>query len=130
MDSIKREYPRMSKKIKAMINIHLDDANLGTLSLNTKNEKIKLLAETKDISWGGFCLQLSKLPKDRDNRFTPEKAHTIVGKSIVVNLNNPHLTLWGDVVRFDSKGMQMAIIITKVSDYELWQEMCNKKENT
>jgi hypothetical protein len=129
MDSIKREYPRMSKKIKAMINIHLDDANLGTLSLKTKNENIKLLAETKDISWGGFCLQLSKLPKDRDNRFTPEKAHTIIGKPIVVNLNKPHLTLWGDVVRFDSKGKQMAIIITKVSDYELWQELCKKQES-
>ncbi|MBN2298212.1 MAG: hypothetical protein JXM72_06435 [Deltaproteobacteria bacterium] len=130
MDSIKREYPRKTKKIKAMINIRIDDSTMSALSPGIKDETLKIIAETKDISWGGFCLQLPKLPRDRGKRFTPEKAHTVVGRQIVVSLNNPHLTLWGEVIRFDSNAQEMAIIITKVSDYDLWQELCNAQEVT
>ena len=124
MDSIKREYPRKQKNIKAMINIHFDESDLGTLSLSASGETIRLMAETKDISWGGFCLQFSKPPQDRNNRFTPENAHTLTGSQVAVNLSTPPLTLWGDVLRYDAQTKQMAIIITKVSDYDLWQELC------
>ncbi|HHO77078.1 MAG TPA: hypothetical protein ENN05_11730 [Deltaproteobacteria bacterium] len=128
MDSIKREYPRKSKKIKGMINIHINDSTMEALSPGIKDETIKIIAETKDISWGGFCLQMTNLPRDRGKRFTPEKAHTIVGRQIVVSFNNPHLTLWGEVIRLDSKAHEMAITITKVSDYDLWQGLCDAQE--
>ncbi len=127
MDDIKREYPRKQQKIKAMINIKLEDPDAPTLSLSTKGKDIRLVAETKDISWGGFCLKFASVPSDPENRFTPAKAHTLVGKSIVVNLSKPALTLWGDVIRFDSNGKEIAVIITKVSDYELWQQICNQE---
>jgi len=130
MDSIKREYPRKSTKIKAMISVHIDDSAMSALSPGIKDETIKIIAETKDISWGGFCLQMQNLPKDRGKRFTPEKAHTVVGKQIVVILNNPHLTLWGEVIRVDSNAHEIAITITKVSDYDLWQELCDTQERT
>ena len=129
MDSIKRDYPRKQEKITAKIHIHLDESHMGMLSLNTSGETIRLIAETKDISWGGFCLQFSKLPQDRENRFTPEKAHTLVGSQVAVNLSSPRLTLWGDVLRYDSQTKQMAIIITKVSDYDLWQELCGRHDS-
>ena len=125
MDSIKREHPRKQENIKAMIHIHLDESDMGMLSLSTSGETIRLMAETKDISWGGFCLQFSRLPKDRKNRFSPEKAHTLVGNEVAVNLSKPGLTIWGDVLRYDSGTKQMAIIITKVSDYDLWQRLCS-----
>lgn len=124
MDSIKREYTRKKENIKAMIHIHLDESDMGMLSLSASDKTIRLIAETKDISWGGFCLQFSKLPQDRKNRFTPEKAHTLVGSQVAVNLSNPRLTIWGDVLRYDSGTKQMAILITKVSNYDLWQELC------
>ncbi len=127
MDDIKREYPRKQQKIKAMININLEDQERPTLSLATKDKDIRLIAQTKDISWGGFCLKFTSVPSDPENRFTPAKAHTLVGKSIKVHLSKPSLTLWGDVIRFDSKGKEMAVIITKVSDYELWQHICNQE---
>jgi hypothetical protein len=130
MDEIKREYPRKQKNIKAMININIEDQEKPTLSLSTKDKDIRLIAQTKDISWGGFCLKFSSVPSDPENRFTPAKAHTLVGKSIKVHLSNPALTLWGDVIRFDSKGKEMAVIITKVSDYELWQQICNQEESS
>jgi len=130
MDSIKREYPRKNKKIKAMMSIHIDDSTMPALSPGVKDETLRIIAETKDISWGGFCLQLQRLPRDKGKRFTREKAHTIVGRQIVVSLNNPHLTLWGEVIRFDSIAQEMAIIITKVSDYDLWQGLCDAQDIT
>lgn len=126
MESIKREYPRKHKKIKAMINIHLEEPEGATMSLVTKDKGIRLMAETKDISWSGFCLTFSTAPGDPENRFTPAKAHTLVGQSIKVSLSGPALTLWGDVIRFDSKGRELAVIITKVSDYERWQALCSQ----
>lgn len=127
MDPITREYPRKQKKIKAMINIHLEDPEAATLSITTKDKEIRLIGETKDISWGGFCLKFSSVPNEPEKRFTPSKAHTLVGKSIKVTLTNPALSLWGDVIRFDSKSKEMAVIITKVSDYELWQAICTQE---
>lgn len=124
MDSIKREYPRRQENIKAMIHIHLDESDMGALSLKKSDETIRLMAETKDISWGGVCIYISDPPHDRKNRFIPENAHTLVGGQITVNLTNPKLTLWGDVLRYDSRSKHMAVILSKVSDYGLWQQLC------
>ena len=124
MDSIKREYPRKQEKITAMAAIHPDASALETLGPGTKNEIIRFLAETKDISWGGFSLQLDKVPQDSENSFSAEKAHTLAGRQIEVNLANPRLTVWGDILRYDSEKKHMAVVLSKVSDYDLWQELC------
>ena len=110
-----------------MINIHLDESNIDSVNVSPKDQSIKVIAQTKDISWGGFCLQFPDLPQDPHNRFSPEKAHSLVGRPIKVTLTKPSLTLWGDIIRFDSKAKQMAIVISKASDYELWQELCEKE---
>ena len=126
MESVKREYIRRQRKIRAMITIELEHPEGARLSLSTRDRNVRLVAETRDISWGGLCLQFPVLPQDRENRFTPPKAHTVVGSSITVNLSSPLLTLYGEVIRFDSRNKVMAVIITKVSDYDLWQELCNQ----
>ncbi len=127
MESVKREYIRRQRKIRAMITIELEHPEGARLSLSTRDRNIRLVAETRDISWGGLCLQFPVLPRDRENRFTPPKAHTVVGSPITVNLSSPVLTLHGEVIRFDSRNKVMAVIITKVSDYDLWQELCNQE---
>jgi len=127
MESIKREYPRRQKKIKAMISLHLDDNNLNDISTHSTQKKIRIMSHTKDIGWGGICLEFEDLPKDSGNSFSPSRAHTIVGKSIQIKLRDPNLTLWGEVIRFDSKTREMAILITKVSDYNYWQTICDEK---
>ncbi len=126
MDSIKREYPRKQKKIKAMISIHIEESDGATLSLITRDKGVRLMAETKDISWGGFCLRFEDLPSDPENRFSPSRAHKLVEQAIKVTLSKPALTLWGEVIRFDTRTQEMAVIITKVSDYERWQNLCNQ----
>ncbi|HPW68548.1 MAG: hypothetical protein WDA72_07700 [Desulfomonilia bacterium] len=127
MESVKREYTRRQRKIKAMITIELEHPEGARLSLSTRDRSFRLVAETRDISWGGLCLTFPVLPRDREKRFTPPKAHSIVGNSITVNLSWPVLTLYGEVIRFDSRDQVMAVIITKVSDYDLWQELCNQE---
>lgn len=126
MEMIKREYPRSQKKIRAMISIHIEAPDDSALATAKRDKGIRLMAETKDISWGGFCLKFTTLPSNPENRFAPSKAHTLVGRSIRVNFAKLSLTLWGDVVRFDSKSKEMAVIITKVSDYDRWQELCDQ----
>ncbi len=86
---------------------------------------VKLMSETKDISWSGFCLRFPSLPDDPGNRFSTARAHTLVGKAIRVTLENPKLTLWGEVVRFDAAAREMAVVITKVSNYDRWQQVCD-----
>ncbi len=108
-----------------MITIHPDLSSKEMFAPGTSNETIKFMAETKDISWGGFSLQLDKIPQDRDNSFSAEKAHTLAGRQVAVNLSSPHLTVWGDILRYDSAKKHMAVIISKVSDYDLWQELCD-----
>jgi hypothetical protein len=125
MDSIKREYPRSSKQIRAMISIGLEVAGgAATIRTGAGDKGIKLMSETKDISWSGFCLKFETLPDDPGNRFSPSQAHKLVGKTIKVLLSKPKLTLWGDVIRFDSRARELAVLITKVSDYDRWQAVC------
>ena len=113
-----------------MVALHPDASTLETSSPGTKNEIIRFLAETKDISWGGFSLQLDKVPKDRENSFSAEKAHTLAGRQVEVNLANPRLTVWGDILRYDSEKKHMAVVLSKVSDYDLWQELCGTDKDT
>jgi hypothetical protein len=127
MESIKREYPRKQKKIRAMISIHIEESEGATLSLINRGNGIRLMAETKDISWGGFCLKFQEPPSDPGNWFSPSRAHKLVGQAIKVTLSRPPLSLWGEVIRFDSKTQEMAVIITKVSDYDLWQGLCSQE---
>ncbi|HQI00738.1 MAG TPA: hypothetical protein PLA18_05655 [Deltaproteobacteria bacterium] len=127
MEPIEREYPRRQKKIKAMVSIHVE-APAQTASSSVRRDRgIRLMAETKDISWSGFCLKFAALPADPENRFSPSQAHTLVGRSIRVKISKPLITLWGDVVRFDSRLREMAVIITRVSDYDLWQQICGQE---
>ncbi len=126
MEPIEREYPRRQKKIKAMVSIHIE-APAQTASSSVRRDRgIRLMAETKDISWSGFYLKFAALPADPENRFSPSQAHTLVGRSIRVKISKPLITLWGDVVRFDSRLREMAVIITRVSDYDLWQQICGQ----
>lgn len=127
MELIKRECRRSRKKIRTMVSIHIEPHEDETLSPAKRDRGIRLMAETKDISWSGFCLKFTTLPSDPENRFSPSKAHTLVGRSIRVKISKPLVTLWGDVVRFDSKSKEMAVVITKVSDYDLWQQICGQE---
>jgi hypothetical protein len=129
MDSIKREYPRSSTRIRAMISIGLDGTEgTATIRSGRGDKGITLMSETKDISWSGFCLKFASLPDDPGNRFSRARAHTLVGTTVKVMLSNPKLTLWGDVIRFDAAAREMAVLITKVSDYDRWQKVCDAGE--
>jgi hypothetical protein len=125
MDSIGREYTRSRKKIRAMISISIEGTGDAVIRSGTRDKGMRLTSETKDISWSGFCLKFSSLPDDPEKRFSPSRAHKLVGKTVRVTLSKPGITLWGDVVRFDSAAREMAVVITKVSDYDLWQEVCD-----
>jgi hypothetical protein len=125
MDTIMREYPRTSKSIRAMISISLDGLEGYAIIRSSRKDKgIRLMSETKNISWSGYCLKFGSLPEDPDNLFSREKAHKLVGRTIKMILSNPKLTIWGDVIRFDYKAREVAVVITKVSDYGRWQTVC------
>jgi hypothetical protein len=126
MDSIKREYPRCSTRIRAMITIGLEGKEgAAVIRSGSRGKEIRLMTETKDISWGGFCLRFASLPEDPEDLFSRARVHKLVGKTVKVMLSEPKVTLWGDVIRFDAGTREMAVIITKVSDYDLWQHTCS-----
>ena len=89
-----------------------------------EQKTLRVFAETKDISWGGFCLKFSEIPQDE--RFTPENAHLLVDKPVIVKMHRPKVTIWGNIIRLDIARRELAVIIAKISDIDQWQALCDR----
>ncbi|MEA2102552.1 MAG: hypothetical protein U9P80_08260 [Thermodesulfobacteriota bacterium] len=121
MDTIKREYSRTQRKMDAVACIHLPSEDL-----EIKDCQIRFLSHTKDISWAGICLKIPVPPKDKGHVFTPSKAHRLKDMPLSVTIHGERLTLWGSVIRYDARARELALIITKTSDYHRWQKICGE----
>ena len=84
------------------------------------------LVNTIDISLGGFCAKVVHSPTDTDKSFSPAVAYTLVGRTITVFFKDNDLVINGRVVRIEPRTMLMAVVITKVSDINLWRQFCGQ----
>jgi len=81
---------------------------------------------TIDVSLGGFCVKVDNSQTITDKRFSPAIAYTLVGKTITVFFRDNDMVISGKVVRIEPGTMLMAVVITKVSDINLWREFCGQ----
>ena len=109
-----REYPRKPVKTEGLISIGLD----GRSGLTN----LKARTEVKDISLSGFCLSFETLPGELN--FTPARAHNLIGQSVTIRFSANQLTVWGEIVRFDAKAGEMAVLVARTSNNATWQSWC------
>lgn len=114
MTSESREYPRKAVRATGLINIGLDGSE------GVKNLKAQTVV--KDISLSGFSLSFEHLPSELN--FKPAKAHNLIGQDVSIKFVENHLTVWGEIVRFDAKAAEMAVVVSKVSNNAIWQSWC------
>jgi hypothetical protein len=115
MSSENREYPRKPVKATGLISIALEAGSGMT--------NIRVQAVVRDISLGGFCLGFDKLPGELN--FTPARAHNLIGQGVSVKFVDNHLTVWGEIVRFDARAAEMAVQVSKTSNNAAWQAWCD-----
>lgn len=84
------------------------------------------MVNTIDISLGGFCAKVVHSPTDTDKSFSPAIAYTLAGKTITVLFKGNDMVISGKVVRIEPRSMFMAVVITKVSDINLWRQFCGQ----
>ena len=118
MNNDGREHSRKSVKTNCLISIDLDGSS-GLKNLKTQ-------AELKDISLSGFCLHFKQMPGELN--FNPAAAHHLIGRAVSVKFAESHLTVWGEIVRFDARSQEMAVVIAKTSNNGAWQDWCDKLE--
>ena len=123
----RRKHTRVQVSLSAKIKINLFSTNSTKVMRNL--QEIVGIVDTKDISIGGVSINIVGSPMDASKSFTPTTAQRLVGRPIEVNFYNYDLNIWGEVVRIDPKTMQLAIIISKVSDVGLWKEICEENSN-
>ena len=118
MNSDNREYPRKPVKATGLISIALA-AGSGLTNLRAQ-------VVVKDISLGGFCLGFEKLPGELN--FTPARAHNLVGQDVSIKFVENQLSVWGEIVRFDARAAEMAVLVSKTSNNAVWQAWCDAQE--
>jgi len=102
---------------------------VGSQRPDTGNSPAKYICgtvNTIDISLGGFCVKIAHSPTDAEKCFSPAIAYTLVGKNITVFFKENDMVVSGRVVRTEPTTMLMAVVITKVSDINLWQQFCGR----
>lgn len=123
----RRKHTRVQVNLSAKVKINLFSTDSTKVMRNI--QEIVGIVDTKDISIGGLNLSIVGSPMDAGKSFTPSTAHRLAGRAIEVNFYNYDLNIWGEVVRIDPKTMQIAIIISKVSDVRLWKEICENSDD-
>jgi hypothetical protein len=126
-DSNRRKHTRVKAQLNARIKINLFSTNSTKVIQNI--QEIVGIVDTKDISIGGMSLNIVGTPMDTSMSFSSANAHRFVGRTIEVNFDDHALSVWGEVVRFDYKTMQVAVIISKVSDVRLWKQICENSND-
>ncbi len=123
----RRKHGRVKLSLNATIKINL----YSTTSIKIMNniQEILGIVDTKDISIGGLNLTIVGSPMSASMSFTPATAQRLVGRPIEVRFDYHDLNIWGEVARIDPKTLQLAVIITKVSDVSLWKELCEENDD-
>jgi hypothetical protein len=120
----RRKHNRFPKQMHAEIEIvvdnHSSEHGVGEV------HSICGMVNTIDISLGGFCAKVVRSPRDTDKSFSPAVAYTLVGQTITVFFKENDMVITGKVVRIEPRTMLMAVVITKVSDINLWREFCGQ----
>lgn len=123
----KRKYSRTRIRLGGKIKINLFSTDSTKVMHNI--QEIMGIVDTKDISIGGMSIHIVGSPMDASRSFTPATAHRLAGRPIEIEFYNYDLTIWGEVIRIDTKNMQLAVIISKVSDVVLWKEICEENND-
>lgn len=126
-DSNRRKHTRVKAQLNARIKINLFSTNSTKVMQNI--QEIVGIVDTKDISIGGMSLNIVGTSMDTSMSFSSANAHRFVGRPIEVNFDDHDLSVWGEVVRFDYKTMQIAVIVSKVSDVRLWKQICENSND-
>lgn len=92
--------------------------------------RLKGMIDTIDVSLGGFSARITASPSDAERIFGPALAYALVGKEVLVTLGSTDIMVWGKVVRVEPKTMIMAVIITRVSDIDVWKDLCSGEYGT
>ena len=120
----RRKHSRINMQMHAEIEIFVDSHKPEDCSGSKKC--ICGMVNTIDISLGGFCAKVVRSPTDTDKSFSPAKAYTLVGKTITVFFKDNDMVISGKVVRIEPRTMLMAVVITRVSDINLWRQFCGQ----
>ena len=123
----RRKHTRVQVNLSAKVKINLYKTDFTKVMHNI--QEIVGIVDTKDISIGGVSINIVGSPLDASKSFIPATAQRLVGKPIEVNFYNYDLNIWGEVARIDPKTMQIAVIITKVSDVRLWKKICEESND-
>ena len=126
-DKNRRKHTRVQVNLSAKVKINLFRNDFSKVRRNL--QEIVGIVDTKDISIGGLSVNIVGSPMDASRSLTPATAQRLVGRPIEVNFYNHDLTILGEVVRIDSKTMQIAVIISKVSDVCLWKKICEDSDD-
>ena len=126
-DKNRRKHTRVDVNLGAKVKINLFSTDSSKVMRNI--QEIVGIVDTKDISIGGLNINIVGSPMDASKSFTPATADRLVGRPIEVNFYNYDLNIWGEVVRIDPKTMQIAVIISKVSDVPLWKQICEDSDD-
>lgn len=123
----RRKHTRVQANLSAKVKINIFSTDFTKVMRNI--QEIVGIVDTRDISIGGLCIKIVGSPMDAGRSFTPATAQRLIGKPIEVNFYNYDLNIWGEVARIDPKTMQLAVIISKVSDVRLWKELCEESND-
>lgn len=123
----RRKHTRVQANLSAKVKINIFSTDFTKVMRNI--QEIVGIVDTKDISIGGLSINIVGSPMDAGRSFTPATAQRLIGKPIEVNFYNYDLNIWGEVARIDPKTMQLAVIISKVSDVRLWKELCEESND-
>ncbi len=104
----KREYPRSDVVESGQLTIELSE-----------QESLQIRAQTKDVSWGGFCLKMDELEESLN------VVPGLIDRPVKIHMHGPHLIVWGHIARFDARSRELAVIISRISDLEGWQAFCD-----
>ncbi len=120
----RRLFRRIPVQIIAEVEISLDDRAAG--DDHPCRPRIGGLVNTVDIGLGGFSVKITHSWTRTDKSFGPGCAYMLVNKTITAYFKEKDLRVSGKVVRVDPKTMLMAVVITKVSDIDLWRLFCGQ----
>lgn len=120
----KRRHLRVEASLDVRFSIQCSETSSEKVA--TGKKKILGLARTKNISIGGMYLKLTGSPYDTRMSLTPANAQNILGKPIEVWVEQYNLEIWGEVIRVETPALDIGMVISKVSDVNVWKRLCSE----
>ncbi len=119
----RRTYPRRETRLPARIRISLHFTDLSA-RIRQSSRQIYGLVDTLNISSRGFMVRVVGTAFETRGSLTPSLVRGLVGKAVVVELEDQLLTLWADIIRVEPGTMEIGLHINRVSDEQAWLALC------